>query len=72
MGQFQYFGIEYVAECWSGAGGNLTYSKYGPSSQCVNGLGGDESLYVYKFNSPRKSNLVLNFYYSQRSPIGTL
>jgi hypothetical protein len=56
LGQYQYFGIEYQAECWSGPGGNLTYNKYGPSSQCLNGLGGDESLFVYKFNSPRKLN----------------
>lgn len=54
IGQFQYFGIEYVGECWSGPGGNLTYNKFGPSSQCVNGLGGDESLYVYRFTEPPK------------------
>ena len=54
IGGFQYFGIEYLAECWSGPGGNLTYNKFGPSSQCTNGLGGDESLFVYKFNNPRK------------------
>lgn len=54
IARFQYFGIEYMGECWSGAGGNLTYNKYGPSSQCVGGVGGDESLYVYRFNEPRK------------------
>ena len=59
IGGFQYFGIEYVAECWSGPGGNLTYNKFGPSSQCQNGLGGDESLFVYKFNNPRKLHLAL-------------
>ncbi|XP_028405069.1 protein hedgehog-like [Dendronephthya gigantea] len=54
IGQFQYFGIEYQAECWSGPGANLTYNKFGPSSQCLNGLGGEESFFVYKFNNPPK------------------
>ena len=56
IGQFQYFGVEYMGECWSGPDGNLTYKKFGPSSQCLNGLGGDESLSVYRFKEPRKSH----------------
>lgn len=62
VAQFQYFGIEYMGECWSGLGGNLTYNKFGPSSQCVGGLGGDDSLFVYRFNEPRKLTMKCCFF----------
>jgi len=34
------FGVQFGGECWSGDKIELTYSKYGGTSRCKNGVGG--------------------------------
>ena len=42
------FGVQYRGlECWSGPQAHITYSKYGTSSRCVNGIGGNWAQDVY-------------------------
>ncbi|KAK3720309.1 hypothetical protein QZH41_020390 [Actinostola sp. cb2023] len=32
---YNIFGLQFYGECWSGPKGNSTYSRNGPSDQCV-------------------------------------
>ena len=50
--EFSAFGVQYHGrECWSGPQAHMTYSKYGTSSRCFNGTGGDWAQDVYMFVS---------------------
>ena len=42
------FGIQNGVECWSGPNAPSTYSKYGSSTACSNGLGGPWANDVYQ------------------------
>ena len=48
---FWYFGVEYQHECWSGANGNTTYSRNGPSEKCLfnHSVGTAWTIFVYRF-----------------------
>ena len=45
------FGVQYAGECWSGPQAHMKYSKYGVSTRCVNGTGGNWVQDVYAFFS---------------------
>ncbi|CAB3990863.1 Hypothetical predicted protein, partial [Paramuricea clavata] len=47
---FQYFGVQFYGECWSGAMANETYDKYGETTTCWEGVGKDWTNFVYKFD----------------------
>ncbi|XP_048587785.1 protein kinase C-binding protein NELL2 [Nematostella vectensis] len=44
------FAMENTIECFTGANANKTYSKHGPSDNCINGVGGRWALDVYRIN----------------------
>ena len=48
-GTFKVFGLQYYGECWSGPDGEKTYSQYGASKHCWNGVGGGKVNFVYTF-----------------------
>ncbi|EDO39263.1 predicted protein [Nematostella vectensis] len=48
---FQYFAIQYYGECWSGTGENKSFSRYGPSSNCWSGVGGEWTNAVYRLQN---------------------
>lgn len=43
-----YFGVQFYGECWSGANGGETYNKHGSSAACVQGVGKENTNYVYR------------------------
>lgn len=47
---YQYFGVQFYGECWSGVTANETYDKYGEATTCWEGVGEHWTNYVYKFN----------------------
>ena len=49
---WQYFGLQDFGVCWGGPEAENTYSKYGASEQCWNGVGEGGSNYVYKILKP--------------------
>ncbi|XP_029196438.2 uncharacterized protein LOC114961764 isoform X3 [Acropora millepora] len=67
---FAVFGIERVAECWSGDDAWLTYNKDGPSKKCLNAMftpcdenceeeacfGNDDAVFVYGIGQPNKTS----------------
>jgi hypothetical protein len=46
---FQYFGIQFYGECWSGHQSETSYGKDGESKKCIAGVGKAGANYVYKF-----------------------
>jgi len=52
---YKVFGIQFYGECWSGSGGDKTYSEYGSSPNCWKGVGGSRANYVYAFVDDNKS-----------------
>ena len=42
------FAKQFYGECWSGLDAENRYNKYGPSGNCWNGVGKEETNYVYK------------------------
>ena len=48
---FTLFGVQYGGECFSGADAHLTYAKYGPANNCVDGLGGGWANDIYRVPS---------------------
>ena len=44
------FAIQFKSECWSGPLAHMTYSIYGTSSGCLNGVGGTWAQDVYFFS----------------------
>lgn len=44
------FAVQYESECWSGPRAHMTYSIYGTSSGCLNGIGGAWAQDVYFFS----------------------
>lgn len=47
---FTMFGLQYNGECWSGDGVEETYSKYGETGSCKNGVGGNWANDVYSLS----------------------
>lgn len=43
------FGIQFYGECWTGNKAQDTYNMYGPSIDCWNKVGKDNTYYVYEF-----------------------
>lgn len=50
----QVFAIQYYGECWSGNEGEKTYSEYGWSRNCWQGVGGSHTNFVYEFVDGKK------------------
>ncbi|KAM7425732.1 hypothetical protein ABFA07_022873 [Porites harrisoni] len=50
------FAVQYKSECWSGPLAHMTYSIYGTTSGCLNGIGGAWAQDVYFFNSTQVGN----------------
>ncbi|KAM7429142.1 hypothetical protein ABFA07_019951 [Porites harrisoni] len=50
------FAVQFKSECWSGPLAHITYSIYGTSSGCLNGVGGTWAQDVYFFNSTQVGN----------------
>lgn len=50
----QVFAIQYYGECWSGNEGEKTYSEYGWSRNCWQGVGGSNTNFVYEFVDDKK------------------
>ncbi|XP_065054644.1 uncharacterized protein LOC135683340 [Rhopilema esculentum] len=46
---YMWFGIQFYGECWTGADAEVTYNKYGPSTNCWNGVGKHLTNAVYRF-----------------------
>ena len=48
---FQYFGLEYRFECWSGVNGSMTYQIHGRSQDCLwnYSVGSSWTIFVYRF-----------------------
>lgn len=77
--KLKYFGIQFYGECYSGVEGEKTYNRYGPSSNCVFGLGKDYANFVYRFVEKGKiyfsvlANLGLEAvsYYTEMRPFCT-
>jgi len=48
---FQYFGVEYRHECWSGMSGDKTYNIHGRSDDCLwhYSVGATWTIFVYRF-----------------------
>ena len=48
---FQYFGVEWRHQCWSGVNGSLTYNQHGRSDNCLSNysVGATWTIYVYRF-----------------------
>lgn len=44
------FAVQFKSECWSGPRAHMTYSIYGTSSGCLNGVGGTWAQDVYFFS----------------------
>jgi C-type mannose receptor len=47
---YHMFGLQNNGECWSGKDIELTYSKYGESGNCKDGLGGAWANDVYSIS----------------------
>ncbi|XP_028401263.1 A disintegrin and metalloproteinase with thrombospondin motifs 18-like [Dendronephthya gigantea] len=47
---YEYFGVQFYGECWSGVTANETYDKYGESDSCWKGVGKHFANFVYKLN----------------------
>ena len=45
------FAVQFKSECWSGPLAHMTYSIYGTSSGCLNGVGGTWAQDVYFFSN---------------------
>jgi len=45
---YDYFGVQYYGECWSGPEGHETFNINGPSDNCGEDVGKDFALMVYK------------------------
>ena len=48
---YQYFGLEYSDECWSGENGSMTYNRHGRSDYCLwhYYVGDVWTIFVYRF-----------------------
>jgi len=46
--RYEYFGLQYYGECWSGPNTGETYAKNGRSKQCVHGVGKNKANAVYR------------------------
>ena len=44
------FAVQFKSECWSGPLAHMTYSIYGTTSGCLNGIGGAWAQDVYFFS----------------------
>lgn len=47
---FNFFGIQFYTECWSGTGAEKTYGRDGTSKDCKNGFGKSGANFVYRFS----------------------
>lgn len=45
---YQYFGVQFYGECWSGPNGDKTFDIDGESDNCSSDVGKDFALMVYK------------------------
>lgn len=45
---YQYFGLQFYGECWSGAQAHLTFNEDGKSKHCTLGVGKGKANFVYK------------------------
>lgn len=50
QGGYSAFAVQFKSECWSGPLAHMTYSIYGTSSGCLNGVGGTWAQDVYFFS----------------------
>jgi len=49
---YKYYGVQFYGECYSApdSDAETDYNKYGDASNCWEGLGGDLSNFVYRFD----------------------
>lgn len=47
---YQYFGLQFYGECWSGPEANSTYDRDGTSKRCSRGVGERRANFVYKLD----------------------
>lgn len=43
------FALQFYGECWTGVNAEKSYSEYGASPNCWNGVGGTQTNFVYEF-----------------------
>ena len=43
------FALQFYGECWTGVNAEKSYSEYGSSPNCWNGVGGLRTNFVYEF-----------------------
>ena len=64
---YSVFGVQHGGECWSGPQAHVTYKKYGTSTKCVNGKGGNWAQDVYAIVSKWCVSDVTFFWHTRLS-----
>lgn len=49
-----YFAIQFYGECWTGPMAHLTFDQAGPSNNCISGVGGARTNFVYMLTGKGK------------------